>query len=223
MLARRARIAPAEEILDVGCGTGASLIPASSVAGWATGTDVSVEMLEHVPWPVPLVAADAIALPFRPGSYDVVLSGFVLQFVSDPVAACGEFLRVLRPGGRAVVALPEPQMAGVGDVQAEWMKRLGVPPRARPPESFVEDAFREAGFAYVEKGADEHTFTFSSGEEYVRWQWTHGGRALLSQIPEDQRSAFEADVAAAAEGNRDGDVIPMPTTSHFWVGVTATD
>jgi len=220
VMARRAEVRHGERLLDVGCGTGASLIPGSSVAGWATGIDASLEMLEHVPWPVPLVAADAAALPLRPASYDVLIAGFLLQFVADATAACREFCRVLRPGGRALVAIPDPQMPGAGEVQQAWGQRLGLPRPESPSRTWVEDALHAAGFAHVESGADEHTFTFGSGEEYVRWLWSHGGRSLLSRIPADQLGEFEAEMAAVAESNRDGDVIPMPTTARFWIGTT---
>lgn len=221
VLARRADVRPDERLLDVGCGIGASLIPASSVAGWATGLDASLDMLEHVAWPVPLVAADASALPLRDRSYHVAIAGFVLQFLPDPLAACGELRRVLRPGGRAVVALPEPSMPGTLEVQRSWAERLGVElalPREGP---WVEEAFRQAGFAHVEAGADEHTFSFGSGAEFVRWQWSHGGRGLLGRVPQEDLARFEAELGEAAEANRQGDEIPMPTTARFWIGHVA--
>ncbi len=46
-----------------------------------------------------LVRARAEALPFRDGSFDTVLCGYVLCSVSEPPAALAEAARVLAPGG----------------------------------------------------------------------------------------------------------------------------
>jgi len=45
-------------------------------------------------------------LPFRAGSFDLVLSNEVIEHVADDRAAVAEMARVLRPGGRAVIFCP---------------------------------------------------------------------------------------------------------------------
>ena len=111
-----------EHVLDVGCGTGALLaaalpsvgeVPAGAVsderpvrfAGF--GIDLTVEMLQvargRLGPAVPLVAADALALPFRDEAFDSVLSVSALHYWPDPVAGVAECARVLRPGGRLVI------------------------------------------------------------------------------------------------------------------------
>jgi demethylmenaquinone methyltransferase/2-methoxy-6-polyprenyl-1,4-benzoquinol methylase len=52
---------------------------------------------------VPLVGADALALPFADGAFDAVTISFGLRNVADPDAALAELGRVTRPGGRLVV------------------------------------------------------------------------------------------------------------------------
>ena len=44
--------------------------------------------------------ADAEALPYEAGRFDVVLSTFGVMFAPDHVTAAREMLRVVRPGGR---------------------------------------------------------------------------------------------------------------------------
>ena len=47
---------------------------------------------------VPLVAGDALALPFADGAFDAVTISFGLRNVADPDAALAELARVTRPG-----------------------------------------------------------------------------------------------------------------------------
>ncbi|MFI1012235.1 class I SAM-dependent methyltransferase [Streptomyces sp. NPDC020965] len=58
---------------------------------------------------VPLVEADATALPFRDGSFDIACAAYgAVPFVADPVKVFTEVRRVLRPGGRWVFSVTHP-------------------------------------------------------------------------------------------------------------------
>ncbi|MCC3654699.1 MULTISPECIES: class I SAM-dependent methyltransferase [Streptomyces] len=59
--------------------------------------------------PVALVQADAGALPFADGSFDLACSAYgAIPFVADPVRVMREVRRVLRPGGRWVFSVTHP-------------------------------------------------------------------------------------------------------------------
>ncbi len=59
--------------------------------------------------PVPLVQADAAALPFADGSFDLACSAYGgVPFVDDSAAVMREVARVLRPGGRWVFSVSHP-------------------------------------------------------------------------------------------------------------------
>lgn len=93
--------------LDVGSGTG-HLAAALRRQGYhCTAIDHSPAIMRAPdPHGVPpqAVAADALALPFATGSVDLVCAAFLLSHVADLAALLGEFRRVLRPGGRVVLA-----------------------------------------------------------------------------------------------------------------------
>lgn len=98
-----------ERVLLVGVGTGADL-PLLPRGVHAVGIDLSAAMLARaaarLPLPgreVVLAEADAQALPFATASFDAVVLNLILSVVPDPSACLAEALRVLRPGGRAVV------------------------------------------------------------------------------------------------------------------------
>src|SRR5690349_10856651 len=62
-----AEIKPEERVLDVGCGAGAVLGPASRLAGSATGIELSPAMAERARAAAPdaeVVVGDAASLPF---------------------------------------------------------------------------------------------------------------------------------------------------------------
>jgi phosphatidylethanolamine/phosphatidyl-N-methylethanolamine N-methyltransferase len=112
---RRAALLAAEagsQILEVGFGTGLTLHyypPTCSI----TGIDVSFHMLQRarqklappdVSHVTGLCVMDALKLAFSDNEFDAVNFPFVLALVPDPEAALDEALRVLKPGGRIVIA-----------------------------------------------------------------------------------------------------------------------
>jgi demethylmenaquinone methyltransferase/2-methoxy-6-polyprenyl-1,4-benzoquinol methylase len=95
-----------ERVLDVGAGTGVSTEELARSGAYAVGADLSVGMLRagrRSRPDVPLLAGDALGLPFPDGTFDAVTISFALRNVVDPDAALRELARVTRPGGRLVV------------------------------------------------------------------------------------------------------------------------
>lgn len=95
----RGRITTKMSILDAGSGAGRNVHYLAREGARVVGVDRSLPF--GAP-PLPRAQADVCALPFRSGSFDVVLSVAVLHFLSDDAAwnsAVEEMWRVLRPGG----------------------------------------------------------------------------------------------------------------------------
>lgn len=71
-----------------------------------------------------LVRGTADRVPFRAGSFDFVLARLVFQHLRDPVAAAGEALGVLRPGGRLAVTDVDRELSYALDPPLPELDRL---------------------------------------------------------------------------------------------------
>lgn len=133
-----ARVQEGERVLDAGCGTG-NLLCAVGPGARRSGVDASEAMLRRAARRCPearLERADlAGSLPFPDGSFDVVLSSNVLYAVPEPEDTLRELFRVVRPGGRLVLATPRaaPTITGLIRAQlaggpAAWLTFLALLP-----------------------------------------------------------------------------------------------
>ena len=95
---------PDARVLEAGCGARAHLTyPASARVA---GIDISPVQLRRHEGRARLAQGDVTALPVATGAMDLVVCWDVLEHLPEPQAALSELARVLRPGGVAVLALP---------------------------------------------------------------------------------------------------------------------
>jgi SAM-dependent methyltransferase len=104
-------LAPGEDVLDVGTGTGHTALALAAHAGTVVGLDLTPEMLaeaevlrrqrglSNVLWAL----GDVADLPWDSDSFDVVACRRAAHHFADMPRAMSEMRRVLRPGGRLVV------------------------------------------------------------------------------------------------------------------------
>jgi SAM-dependent methyltransferase len=102
------RVRAARQVLDVGCGTGATTLAIARAlgdSGRCVGVDISEPMLglararaarEGVP--AQFIAADAEAHPFEGAGYDMIVSRFGVMFFADFARAFANLRRAARPG-----------------------------------------------------------------------------------------------------------------------------
>jgi ubiquinone/menaquinone biosynthesis C-methylase UbiE len=137
-----------EQVLDVAAGNGNATLAAARRFAEVTSTDYVPALLEKGKaraeaegLNVTFQVADAEALPFKDGRFDVVLSTFGAMFTPDHTLAAREMLRVTRAGGRIGLA--------------NWT-----------PEGFVGQLFKLVG-AYVPPGPGVKSPALWGTEPYI--------------------------------------------------------
>ncbi|GAB7040914.1 demethylmenaquinone methyltransferase [Catenuloplanes niger JCM 9533] len=133
-----------QRVLDVGAGTGVSTLELGRSGAFAVGLDLSIGMLRagrRARPDVPLLAGDALALPFADETFDAATISFALRNVVDVDGALAELARVVRPGGRLVVCeFSHPVNGPFRSVYLQYLMR-SLPTVARAvssnPEAYV--------------------------------------------------------------------------------------
>jgi SAM-dependent methyltransferase len=213
-----AALSGGELVLDLACGTGNAALLAARQGARASGLDSSPRLIEvarrraaAAEVEVTFRVGDMQVLPFEDGAFDLVLSVFGLIFAEDPRAAFAELARVLRPGGRALIAVWVP--AGAIDAMLRAFARGFAEASGGAPARFAwhdEQAVSELAGA---NGAEVHfhdgelPIFAASPEAYLRANEEHhpmslAGRPLLERAG-TYRAVREAALAALAEGNED--------------------
>lgn len=130
-------------VLDLAAGTAVSTAELTRSGALAVGCDFSLGMLRAGRAvggrrALPLVAGDALALPFRDAQFDAVTISFGLRNVADPCRALQEMARVVRPGGRLVVCeFSRPRWAAFRRIYFDYLMQA-LPRIARRVSSNAE-------------------------------------------------------------------------------------
>ena len=100
-------VGPGDRVLDVAAGSGNAAVPAALAGAAVVASDLTPALLEAgrraaeargvtVDWQ----EADAEALPYDDGTFDVAMSCVGIMFAPHHATAAGELVRVVRPGRR---------------------------------------------------------------------------------------------------------------------------
>lgn len=109
-------------VLDAGCGPGLYAEELVRRGAAVTAVDASAEQVmrakARLGGSAEVHRVDLQApLPFASGQFDVIVCALVIHYLQDPRVTLGEFRRVLRPGGRAVVSTSHPTI--------DWLRKGG--------------------------------------------------------------------------------------------------
>ena len=207
----RLSLAPGSSVLDVGCGSGASAIPAAITVGpqgRVTGIDLAERLLaiarsKSVAQNLPNVdfqRADMTALGYPDASFDAVVSVFSIFFVTDMVAEVRELWRVLRPGGKLAITTWGPRMFEPGS-QAFWLAvkeaRPDLVATVSPWERITRpDVLRrllsESGIEGAEVTPEDGKQALQSAEDWWTVVLGSGYRWTVEQMSDEERARVRA-------------------------------
>ena len=212
-LAEALEIVPDEKVLDVACGSGNGAIAAARRSwGGTVGADYVPALLERgreraaaERLEVEFVEADAQALPFEDGSFDVAMSIFGAMFAPDQQQTANELLRVVKPGGRIGMANWTPT-GSVGTMFQTISKHAPPPPGLDSPlrwgtEERVRELFGD-GISDLRTEVRISRQPFRSPDHYIEFFRTYFGPTQTAYeragpegeaaLTEDLRSFLEA-------------------------------
>lgn len=148
---------PGGQTVDIGCGEGRLSRILRDRGYRVVGVDGSPTLAGHAAShgePVPVLVADAAALPIKAKSADLVVAYMVLQDLDDMEGAVREAARVLRGGGRFCAAFVHPMHSaaqidgqegqdGQGESQDESQQQVSFPHEYFAPRRIVESVERD--------------------------------------------------------------------------------
>ncbi|NOQ96384.1 MAG: methyltransferase domain-containing protein [Desulfobacterales bacterium] len=200
-------------LLDIACGRGAVLIPASEKigkSGEVIGIDISSGMvtrlendLKHLEISnATVIRMDAEDLQFQSLSFDYVLCGLALFFFPDLNVALNEFFRVLKPGAHLVVSTLEgaetPWRDSLLEVRKSYRERLASAPimdtKDLDREEEVVEELEAVGFVEIEHMIDSYQFSFRDETEWWEAQWSIFHRAFMERLDSDSLKEYKREV-----------------------------
>jgi SAM-dependent methyltransferase len=178
-------------VLDVGCGSGLTLVLAARRGAVPTGLDISPGLLGIARDRLPdadLREGDMESLPFGDQAFDAVLGVNAFQFAGDPRRALREAARVARPDGRVVASLFAAPERSQGTVAHEAMSALIPPgqaadhaPYALSAPGNLEAALTDAGLRIKDHGEVVCHWRYASMDDAVRGLLCSAGGTRASQ------------------------------------------
>jgi ubiquinone/menaquinone biosynthesis C-methylase UbiE len=203
-----AEVGQARRVLDAGCGKGryAAVLKQHFPRVEVHASDLSPEMLRHVPAGIETKVATIQDLPYPDQHFDLVYCVEALEHVPDPQAALREMARILAPGGRMVIIDKNNAMLGSLEIQPweRWfdveglcaqMAEAGVPAQAR----FVSHNERPADGLFVAwRGVKAATGTQGPLRPDELFE-NRIGMQLIAQLL--RQAGVALDVADVAAGN----------------------
>jgi SAM-dependent methyltransferase len=217
-----------DSVLDVACGRGAALIPASrrvGDSGRVLGVDLSPAMValatqalvdEGLAGEARVMDAERLDVP--DGSFDTALCAFGLFFFPEPEAAVAEMFRAVRPGGRVAIST-----WGAEDERWSWeddvFGRLNADRRAivRPFDDprDIEALLGGGGFTDVENQVESYDVVFADEETWWAWKWSYSLRGVLEQQDETTLAELRRDASERLQAHQEAGGFPCRLTANL--------
>lgn len=227
-LLEMAALAPGARVIDIACGTGLVTFPAADAVGpdgHVLATDISARMVERVAGDaaarglshVEARRTDAERLRDVPDeSFDVATCALGLMYVPEAAVALAEMRRVLRVGGRAVVAVwGARSRCGWADIFPIVESRVAseVCPLffQLGTGGSLQHALEAAGFSRVLSDRLTTTLHYASADDAANAAFAGGPVAMAySRFDDETRAAARAEYVASIEPYRAGQAYDIP-------------
>ena len=210
-LAETADIRAGERVIDVAAGNGNATLAAARRFARVTSTDYVPALLEKgrlraaaEGLPVEFQVADAEALPFAAGAFDVALSTFGVMFAPDHQRCAAELLRVVRDGGRIGIANWTPD-SFVGQLFKVIGKAVPPPAGLASPllwgtEAYLDELFGAAA-AGISTAQRKFVFRYASPAHMLQVFRDFYGpvHKAFGALDADGQAALEQDIVALLE------------------------
>lgn len=198
-------------VLDVGCGTGASALPAAQRVGprgQVIGIDLADQLIEVArrkatacaPANVTFEIADMEHLAYPDDHFDAIVSVFSIFFVPDMAHQVRALWRMVKPGGALAVTTWGPRLFepatsiwwdAVRDVRPDLVVSVSPWDRITEPQA-VGNLLREAGVANVEIEAEDSRQALRSADDWWRIVLGSGFRWTVDQLGLDAAERVRA-------------------------------
>lgn len=175
-------LAPGAGVLDLCCGTGDVLVAMENRGAWVAGSDFCHPMLLEArrKSKSPLFEADALKLPLKNDSLDLVTCAFGFRNLANYDQGFEEFLRVLKPGGvAAILEFSQPTNRAFGALYGFFSTRVlpqvgGMISGSRDAYSYLPESIKK--FPGAE---DLSALMKAAGFQRVEFERMTGGAVAL--------------------------------------------
>lgn len=197
-----------QKVLDVAAGNGNVTLAAARRWCDVTSTDYVPALLERgraraeaEGWKIKFQEADAEALPFNDGSFDVVVSSYGVMFTANQEEAAAELLRICKSGGKIGLANWTPD-GFIGQVFKAIGKQMPPPQGVKSPALWgtrarIDELFKAQASA-IEVSTRQFMFRYRSAQHWIDVFAAYYGPLLktLAALTPQGREALLLDIAA---------------------------
>jgi ubiquinone/menaquinone biosynthesis C-methylase UbiE len=222
-----AALQPGEDVIETACGSGLVTIRAASAVapdGQVVATDLSDEMIRRATSlaeekqisNVIFQRMNAEQLDLNGRNFDAALCGLGLMYIPDPVQALSEMNRLLKPGGRSVVAIwGERKNCGWAEIFPIVDRRVksDVCPLffQQGTGNTIEHTFSQAGFNDIEVDRFKVSLSYPDQELALTAAFSGGAVALAyEKFDKDTRAGAHEEYLDSIEEFRVGNGYEIP-------------
>lgn len=218
-------LAAGERVLDVAAGNGNASLAAARRHGDVTSTDYVEALLARGKeraaadrLAIAFRTADAEALPFADGAFDVALSTFGVMFTPDQEKAAAELRRVVRRGGRIGLANWTPE-GFIGTLFRTLGRHLPPPAGLRSPALWGTREHLALLFpdCRIEATSRYFNFRYRSAAHWldVFKSWYGPTHRAFAALEPDRQAALEADILALLNASNRGGAASLIVPSEY--------